>query len=67
MTLFLGHFQLIFELIFGSFSSVWQRNKQNGTKHGKENVKNSYCEIPGKGNLEKWHFSHQAHCQKDEN
>ena len=40
---FLGHFRLIFELIFGSFSSIWQRNKQNGTINGMENdVKNTY-------------------------
>jgi hypothetical protein len=41
--------------IFGSFSSIWWRNKQKETKNGTENdVKNSYRETPGKGNLEKW-------------
>jgi len=51
----LGHFRLIFNLIFGSFSSIWQRNKQKGTKNGTENdVKNGYREHPGKGISEKW-------------
>ena len=40
--------------IFGSFSSIWQRNKQNGTKNGTENdVKNSYHETSRKGNFKK--------------
>jgi hypothetical protein len=40
--------------IFGSFSSIWQRHKQNGTKNGTENdAKNGYREHPGKGISEK--------------
>jgi hypothetical protein len=51
----LGYFWLIFKFIFGLFSSIWQRNKQKETKNGTENnVKKSYHETPGKGNLEKW-------------
>ena len=38
--------------IFGSFSSIWQRNKQKGTKNIMENdVK---IVTPGKGKSEKW-------------
>ena len=59
----MAHFWLIFVYLAG-------RNKQNGTKNGMENdVKNSYYQTPGKGNLEKCSknvFSLQAHCQKDE-
>ena len=55
VTPFLAHFWLIFKLIFGSFLSIWQRNKQKGTKNGMENdVKNGYCETPGKWILGKW-------------
>jgi hypothetical protein len=51
----LGHFWVIFKLIFGSFLSIWQRNKQKGAKNGLQNdVKNVYREHPGKENLEKW-------------
>jgi len=47
----LGHFQLIFKLIFGSFLCIWQRNKQKGMKN---DVKNGYREHPGKEIFEKW-------------
>jgi hypothetical protein len=51
----LGHFQLIFNFIFGSFLYIWQRNKQKGIKNdAKNDVKNGYREHPGKENLEKW-------------
>jgi len=51
----LGHFWLIFKLIFGSFLCIWQRNKQKGTKNDvKNDVKNGYREHPGKEILEKW-------------
>jgi hypothetical protein len=51
----LAHFWLIFKLIFGSFLSIWQRNKQKGTKNGMENdVKIGYREHPGNGIIEKW-------------
>ena len=59
-----------FWLIFSSFLSIWQRNKQKGTKNGMENdVENGYCEHPGMGILEKWSkfaFFCQAQGQKDE-
>jgi hypothetical protein len=52
---FLGHFGLIFKIIFGPFLSIWQRNKQKGAKNGiKNDMKNVYRERSGKGNLEKW-------------
>jgi hypothetical protein len=51
----LGHFQLIFKLIFGSFLCIWQRNKQKGIKKDvKNDVKNGNHERSGKGILEKW-------------
>ena len=51
---FLGHFQLIFKLIFGSFLCIWQRNKQKEMKNGMKNdVKNCYRETPGTEILEK--------------
>jgi hypothetical protein len=51
----LGHFRLIFKLIFGPFLSIWQRNKQKGTENGMKNdVKNVYREHSGKEILEKW-------------
>ena len=41
--------------IFGSFLSIWQRNKQKVAKNGIQNdVKNVYHECSGKENLEKW-------------
>ena len=41
--------------IFGSFLSIWQRNKQKVAKNGMQNdVKNVYHEHSGKENLEKW-------------
>ena len=44
-----------FWAIFGSFSCIWQRNKQRGIKNDvKNDVKNGYHEHPGKENLEKW-------------
>ena len=36
--------------IFGSFSCIWQRNKQKGIKN---DVKNGYRETPWKANLGK--------------
>jgi hypothetical protein len=42
---FLGHFQLIFSFIFGSFLVVWLKNDQNGPKNEvKNDVKNGYRE-----------------------
>ena len=42
---FLAHFQLH----FGSFSCVWQKNDQNDQKNEMKNdMKNGYCEHPGK-------------------
>jgi hypothetical protein len=62
----LGHFQLI----FGLFSSIWQRNKQKGTKNGTKNDgENGYREHPGKGISEKWSkngFFSPAQGQNDE-
>jgi hypothetical protein len=41
----LGHFQLIFGFIFGSFLVVWLKNDQNGPKiEVKNDVKNGYRE-----------------------
>jgi len=38
-----------FWAIFGSFSHVWEKNDQNDPKNGMKNdVKNGYCEHPGK-------------------
>ena len=50
-------------VIFGSFSCIWQRNKQKGIEN---DVKNGYRETPGKQNGVKMHFSLQAHYQKNE-
>ena len=61
------HFQVIFKLIFGSFLSIWQRNKQKVAKNGIQNdVKNVYRERSGKENDGKMHFSHQAQRQNGE-
>ena len=58
---------VIFKLIFGSFLSIWQRNKQKVAKNEIQNdVKNVYCERSGKENDGKMHFSCQAQCQNGE-
>ena len=57
-------------VIFESFSSIWQKNKQKAAKNGMQNdVKNVYREHSRKEILEnggKMHFSCQAQCQNGE-
>ena len=53
-----------FWAIFGSFSCIWQRNKQKGIKN---DVKNGYCEHPGKENLEKCIFPSRHTAKKMKN
>ena len=48
-------FSEVIHFSLGPFLSIWQRNKQKGTKNGMQNdVKNVYRECSGKENLEKW-------------
>ena len=61
-----SHFQLIFNLIFRSFSCIWQGNKQKGMKNDVKIVTMNTLGSEIKKNEVKMHFSHQAHCQKGE-
>ena len=57
-----------FSAIFGSFSCIWQRNKQKGIKNDvKNDVKNGYREHPGKENLEKCIFPSRHTAKKMKN
>ena len=45
---FLATFRLLFNLLFGSFLTIWQKNDQKVTKKEMKNeIRNGYCETPG--------------------
>ena len=56
----MGHFWLIFMYLA-------EKQTKGNENDMKNDVKNGYREHPGKENLEKMHFSLQAHCQKMKN